>query len=212
MTKRDNLIELSLFYYTKVPSAALKGENNMAFGFYTTENESHAKLRHIVKWIVDLSVVLVFALFCVRFLMVQRPVTGHSMEPSLNNGDVVLVNEICYNFFEPERYDVVLFSSGEDKEKLYMKRVIGLPGETVQIEDGNLLVNGNVLNDAGTVTIPGLAEEPVILGDREYFLLGDNRDSSEDSRFPNVGNVLLNDMIGKVWLKISPLKELHLIK
>lgn len=184
----------------------------MAFGFYTTENESHARLRHIVKWIVDLFVVLAFALFCVEFLMVQRPVTGHSMEPSLNNGDVVLVNEICYNFFEPDRYDVVLFCSGEDNEKLYMKRVIGLPGETVQIVDGKVLINGTVAEEAGTVTIPGLAEEPVILGDREYFLLGDNRDSSEDSRFANVGNVLLSDMIGKVWLKISPLTELQLIQ
>lgn len=184
----------------------------MAFGFYKTENESHARLRHIVKWIVDLSVVLVCALFCVRFLMVQRPVTGHSMEPSLNNRDVVLVNEICYNFFKPDRYEVVLFRSGEDKEKLYMKRVIGLPGETVQIMNGKVFIDGKVIEEAGTVTIPGLAEEPVILGDREYFLLGDNRDSSEDSRFANVGNVLLSDMIGKVWLKISPLTELQLIK
>lgn len=184
----------------------------MAFGFYKTENESHGKLRFIVKWIVDLAVVLVFALFCMRFLMVQYTVTGHSMEPSLSNRDIVLVNEIRYTFIKPRRYEIVVFRSGENKDKLYMKRVIGLPGETVQIINGDIYIDGELLeNELGQTAIPGLAKDPVILGKDEYFLLGDNRDSSEDSRFANIGNVSASDMTGRVWMKISPLKELRLI-
>ena len=185
----------------------------MSFGFYKTENESHGKLRYVVKWIVDLAVVLVFALFCVRFLMVQHTVNGSSMEPSLNNGDVVLVNEICYTFFKPKRYDVVVFRSGENNDKLYIKRVIGLPGETVQIVNGLVMVGGEPLeNETGQTAIPGLAKDPVLLGENEYFLLGDNRDSSEDSRFANVGNVKKSQIIGKVWLKIAPILEIGLIE
>ena len=110
--------------------------------------------------------------------------------------------------------DVVVFER-EDK-KTNVKRVIGVPGDVVQIKDSRLYLNGELLEledkDLETVALAGLAENPVELGEKEYFLLGDNRDSSEDSRFANVGNVKEEQILGKVWLRISPLIDFGLIR
>ena len=133
---------------------------------------------------------------------------GQSMMPLLNSGDVVLVNRLIYDFAKPNRLDVVVFER-EDK-KTNVKRVIGLPGDVVQVQGGYLYVNGERLNAGNRldqVSLAGLAENPVELGEGEYFLLGDNRDSSEDSRFANVGNVRQEQILGKVWLRIFPIKD-----
>ena len=91
-----------------------------------------------------------------------------------------------------------------------MKRVVGLPGETIQIQNGQVLVDGTALKEAGfgqTYTVAGLAEVPIHLGEEEYFLLGDNGDSSEDSRFAIVGNVHRDQILGKIWLRVAPFSE-----
>lgn len=169
-------------------------------------------IRRLVSWVVDIAVVLAFAWFCLNSFGVQVEVSGQSMQPLLNSGDVVLVNRLAYDVGKPDRMDVVVFMRGDRKANV--KRVIGIPGDTVQIKDGMVYVNGQSVEaeGLGPVTLAGLAEHPVQLEDEEYFLLGDNRDSSEDSRFANVGNVTEDQIVGKVWLKLLPLIDIRLIR
>ena len=171
--------------------------------------EDRRMVRVVMSWVVDVVVMLAFAWFFLHSFGIQIPVAGQSMMPLLNSGDVVLVNKLIYDFWKPQRLDVVVFER-EDK-RAFVKRVIGLPGETVQIQGGYVYVNGERLeadNGLDQVSLAGLAESPVKLGEDEYFLLGDNRDSSEDSRFANVGNVKEEQILGKVWMRISPLVDI----
>lgn len=168
-------------------------------------------LRSAIYWITDLAAVAVLAAFMVLFFCERVTVTGHSMEPELTAGDVVLINQVQYHFQNPERFDVIVFEKENDGAvKAYVKRVIGLPGETVQIINETIYINGTPLSAEGLshVTLSGLAAEPVTLGSDEYFVLGDNRDSSEDSRFANIGNVRREEIRGCIWFRIAPFKDL----
>lgn len=169
-------------------------------------------IRRLACWVVDITVVLAFAWFCLNSFGVQVEVSGQSMQPLLNSGDVVLINRLAYDIGKPDRMDVVVFQR-EDK-KANVKRVIGIPGDQVQIKDGLVYVNGEAVEaeGLGSVALAGLAENPILLEEGEYFLLGDNRDSSEDSRFANVGNVTEEQIVGKVWLKLFPLIDISLIR
>lgn len=170
-------------------------------------------LRRIVNWAVDVIVVIAFAWFTVYAFGTQIGVAGHSMLPLLKSEDVVLMNRLTYDFSSPKRFDVVVFE--RDDHKANVKRVIGLPGEVVQIKGGHIYIDDVRLkaeDGLDTVSLAGLAEKPVHLGEQEYFLLGDNRDSSEDSRFANIGNVRRDQILGRVWLRIYPLIDVELIR
>lgn len=178
--------------------------------FYNSEENN--KLRHVINWIVDIVVVIAFAWFLVYAYGTQIPIAGHSMTPLLQSEDVVLMNRLAYDFGKPDRFDVVVYERGD--QKLNVKRVIGLPGETVQIMDGKVYIDGEVLEQSegmSDISLAGLAENPVKLGEDQYFLLGDNRDSSEDSRFANVGNVSESQVQGRVWFRISPIARIEVI-
>lgn len=171
--------------------------------FYRDDDTN--KIRRVVNWIVDIVVVIAFAWFTVYSFGTQIRVTGHSMVPVLETDQVVLMNRLVYDFKKPERFDIVVFQGTDGKTNI--KRVIGLPGESVQIKSGLVYIDEEVLRSEGDlnkVSLAGLAENPVILGDDEYFLLGDNRDSSDDSRFVNIGNVKKNQIMGRVWMRILP--------
>ena len=179
--------------------------------FYQTEETNI--LRRVTNWIVDIVVVLALAWFTIYSFGMQIEIAGQSMSPLLNSEDVVLVNRFTYHFAEPQRMDIVVFER-EDK-KANVKRIIGLPGEEIQIIKGVIYIDKLPLEATGgleLVDLAGVAENPVKLGEDEYFLLGDNRNSSEDSRFVNIGNVKKDQLIGKVWLKLLPLIEVELIK
>lgn len=176
------------------------------------QKEEINRLRQIINWIVDIIVVIVFALFTVHAYGTQVKIAGHSMTPLLRSEDVVLMNRLVYSFGGPKRFDVVVFER-EDK-KMNVKRVIGLPGETVQVKNGRLYIDGRLLkadNMLDQVSLAGLAENPVILDSDEYFLLGDNRESSEDSRFANIGNVKRRQILGKVWFRAFPVRNIGFI-
>lgn len=179
--------------------------------FYHSEDNN--KLRHVVNWIVDIVVVIAFAWFLVYAFGTQIVIAGHSMHPLLTSEDVVLMDRLAYDFGHPVRFDVVVFQR-EDR-KMNVKRVIGLPGETVQIKNDEIYIDGEKLKQPaglGRVSLAGLAEKPVKLGEDEYFLLGDNRDSSEDSRFSNIGNVSGSQIQGRVWFRIMPFVKMELIR
>lgn len=176
--------------------------------FYQEENNT---LRKVVNWVVDIVVVISLAWFVVYAFGTQVQIAGQSMTPGLNSGDVVLMDRLAYDLGNPARFDVVVFQR-EDK-KANVKRVIGLPGETVQIVAGDVFIDGTRLEmpeELSGVSLAGLADSPILLEDDEYFLLGDNRDSSEDSRFANIGNVKRSQIQGKIWFRLLPLVNMGL--
>ena len=175
--------------------------------------------RKTVPWFRPLGYVLTviclisLAWFLVYAFMGQTIINGQSMSPVLSAEDVCLVDRLKYDLGHPDRFDIVLFERA-DSEKLNVKRVIGLPGETLQIRNGVVFINGEHLRDdrIGSISLAGIADNEVELGRDEYFVLGDNADSSEDSRFPNIGNVKQSSIKGKLWMKIRPLSEIGLLK
>ena len=176
--------------------------------------ESKPLLR-VIGWGVDIVAVIALAFFAVLMLGTKLVVSGRSMEPLLSSGDVVLLDKLWYNFSGPKRMDVVAFAAPEDEEKIYIKRLVGLPGERIRIEDGALYVNGvltHFLPDGERIKTAGLAESEIELESDEYFVLGDNTDTSEDSRFSNVGNVKRDQIRGRVWIQISPFERFGLVK
>lgn len=173
--------------------------------FYGAEDNN--LLRRVINWIVDIVLAVAIAWFAIYSFGAQVRITGNSMLPKLQSDDVVLVNRLIYDFTEPKRWDVAVFTREDGKANV--KRIVGLPGETVQIKNGQVYIDDKLLEApedmAGSIALAGLAENPVHLGEDEYFLLGDNRDSSEDSRFANVGNVTKEQITGKVWFRLYPM-------
>lgn len=183
---------------------------------YRRRRYEQVKIRDILmKWAIDIIVVIGIALFLVVYLGETSTVVGYSMEPSLVNGDRLLVNKLEYELSSPKRYDVVVFQPNIDTSHYYIKRIIGLPGERVQIKDGRIYINDQELiepMEMDPIISSGLAEEEILLGADEYFLLGDNRNNSEDSRFSNVGNVKHDNIIGKAWILITSFSDIRLIE
>ncbi len=161
--------------------------------------------------LIYMGIVFVISVLIVIFIAQRTVVDGTSMNPTLNNGDNLIVSKITYKVSDPKRFDVVVFPYQHRKHTYYIKRIIGLPGETVYIDkDGTIYINGEVLEeDYGNATIidPGRASEPITLGDDEYFVLGDNRNNSSDSRDNMVGNIKRKDFVGKAWLRIYPFRD-----
>lgn len=131
-----------------------------------------------------------------------------SMEPTIQTGDRFLVNRIAYRVGSIHRGDIIAYRSKDDADStIHVKRVIALPGETVQIKDGVILIDGKTYMENESfpsITNGGAASSEITIGDDEYFVLGDNRNNSEDSRFTDVGNIQRRYIIGKAWFLISP--------
>lgn len=165
-------------------------------------------LKEVLSSSVYILVVLLLTFLVVKFVAVRTEVVGPSMETTLYNEDNLIVQKWTYHFGDPERFDIVVFPFKHGERTYYIKRVIGLPGETVQIDsDGIIYIDGEVLEEnygKEVIANPGLAAEPIHLGSNEYFVLGDNRNDSADSRDPSVGNVYRDDIIGKAWLRFYP--------
>ncbi|MBR1674929.1 MAG: signal peptidase I [Eubacterium sp.] len=167
---------------------------------------------------IYIGVVIIVCFLIITFIGERTTVKGDSMLPTLENGDNLWIDKISYRFTDPKRFDIIIFPPRNNSEKIYIKRIIGLPGETVQIdEQGNILINGKVLiEDYGLEPIDpdkrGIASSPITLGKSEYFVLGDNRNNSEDSRRSVVGNVRKSEIIGKAVFRLSPLKKFGKIK
>ena len=168
-----------------------------------------------LSWVFYIGFVLVLTWVIITFVGQRTRVDGRSMENTLHNGDNLIVEKLSYRFSDPKRFDIIVFPPTGKKE-YYIKRIIGLPGETVQIdEDGNIYINGELLEEnygKETIQNPGRAAQPITLGDDEYFVMGDNRNNSKDSRSEEVGNVKRSQIIGRAWLRIWPLNQFGLLK
>ena len=158
-----------------------------------------------VKRLLPVCVTLLAAAAAVCWVLFfeKARVYGHSMEPALKDGQTVLVDKLAYRLGEPERFDVIVFRDRREEGRYYMKRIVGLPGETVQIADGRVTIDGVLLEEPSEreeIRDARRASEPVVLGQAEYFVLGDNRNGSSDSRDSDIGNVSAEQIIGRAVL------------
>lgn len=181
------------------------------------ENKARgSKMRSALEWIVYLLIIFVLAYLLLNYVAQRVLVDGSSMNPTLYDNDSVIVDKLSYRFGTPERYDIIVFRYLRQDDTYYIKRIIGLPGETVQIIDGYVYINGERLesdiygNDV--MLSAGRASEPITLGEYEYFVLGDNRNGSSDGRSELVGNVTRSQIVGKAFVRIWPLTDFTLLK
>jgi len=151
----------------------------------------------------------------VRYVGQKTLVEGSSMSPTLEDGDVLIVDKFSYHLRQPKRFDVVVFRYLYKENSYYIKRIIGLPGETVQIKEGSIYIDGKLLEEEfgnAPMTNPGRANQPITLGQDEYFVLGDNRNVSSDSRDPSVANVAAEQIVGRAFVCVSPWERLGFLK
>lgn len=195
----------------KEPKKEKKGDKSNEKSGEKTKEKFTA--RDLIETIIYVAIVVAITFCIITFVGQRTIVDGSSMEPTLSDGDNLIVDKISYRFHDPERFDIIIFPYKFDDSENYIKRIIGLPGETVWIDSsGTIYINGEKLpEDYGLETIQnaGLAASPITLGDDEYFVLGDNRNNSEDSRFPDVGLIKRSDIIGRAWVRFFPLSDAH---
>lgn len=178
--------------------------------------EKKSIFKEIGGWIVYILFIILVTWLIVTFVGQRTKVDGHSMEPTLHHGDHLIVDKLSYHFKEPERYDIIVFPYQHAENVYYIKRIIGLPGEEVQVKDGCVYINGEKLTSehygAETMNDPGIAANPIQLGEEEYFVLGDNRNHSSDSREASVGVLTREQLIGKAWVRIYPFDNMGVIR
>ena len=173
-------------------------------------------LRTILGYILYILVIIGLTWMIVTFVGQRTRVSGQSMETTLQDGDNLIVDKISYRLHDPSRYDIIVFPYKYEENTFYIKRIIGLPGEIVQVKDGYTYINGKKLTSdiygREVMDEPGIAEEPIKLGSDEYFVLGDNRNHSQDSRDPYVGVLKRSDLLGRAFIRIYPLNKFGVIK
>ncbi len=165
-----------------------------------------AGAKDIVIWTVEILIVCMLAVFLVAAFGQRVSTAGDSMAPALRNGDVLLINRAVYHIKSPARGDIIAFRQ-EENGHFSVKRIVGLPGETVQISEGKILIDGEEMTEdiyVSDIEYAGEAEQPVKLGDDEYFVIGDNHAASDDSRLPGIGAVSRDEIYGEAWFVASP--------
>lgn len=179
------------------------------------EEKERGVLHEILSFLIYVAVVVGATFLIIHFVGQRTYVSGSSMENTLSDGDNLIVDKITYRFSDPQRFDIIVFPFRYEDHVYYIKRIIGLPGETVQITDGDIYIDGEILQESygrEVIKDSGLASEPIVLGEDEYFVLGDNRNDSTDSRDPSVGVIHRDEIIGRAWLRIWPLDKFGVLK
>ena len=161
----------------------------------------------VLIWVLEIGAAILLAYIFVHFCIQRIGVVGDSMDPTLKAGDSIIVNKVIYRVSDPKRNDVIVFKQkGEEHNYYNVRRIVGLPGETIQIKDGHIYINDTVIEDivqVEDIVNPGLAKAPYLLEDNEYFVLGDNRNDSVDSRFASIGTIVKDEIIGKASIRFN---------
>lgn len=169
-------------------------------------------LHDILEMVIYVACVFLLALLIVTFVGQRTVVSGSSMETTLSDGDNLIIDKVSYKFRAPKRFEIVVFPEPGQKDTYFIKRVIGLPGETIQItQDGKIYINGQVLEEnygREVILDPGNALIPITLADDEYFVLGDNRNNSLDSRYQDVGPLKADRFVGRALCRIYPFNKI----
>lgn len=169
-------------------------------------------MSEVWRWLIAILIVMILGYSLVTFGGQTVTMIGQSMEPVLSNQDVVIINKSAYNFKEPQRYDIIAFKLKDETEEYFnIKRIIGMPGETIQIKNGRVFIDGSALTDLpfeDLIITEGLATDEITLDEGEFFVMGDNCNNSEDSRFVNIGNISEKEISGKVIFKLLPRTEM----
>ncbi len=159
-------------------------------------------------FIISLAIIIPIRYFLIQPFFVK----GASMEPNYEDGEYLIIDELSYRFREPQRGEVVVFRYPADPKEFFIKRIIGLPGETIEFENDKIIIQNNAhpdgfaLDESGYLkSIPLMGDQRIVLGDNEFFVLGDNRGASFDSR--RWGSVPRVNIIGKVWLRAWPVSR-----
>lgn len=171
-------------------------------------------IKELAGWLLYIVLIIALTWIVVTFVGQRTEVSDSSMETTLSDKDQLIVDKMTYRFRDPKRYDIVVFPYQYQDNTYYIKRIIGLPGETVQILSGMVYIDGMRLDEHYGNEImenPGIAEEPLTLGEDEYFVLGDNRNNSSDSRASDVGLIHRKDLIGRAWIRVWPLSQIGVI-
>ncbi len=167
--------------------------------------------------LLTIAIAILVGTFAYDYSFQGEKIKGDSMENTLKDGDKIIINKLAYSFGEPKRYDIVVFPYNKDKNIYYVKRIIGLPGETIQIINSSIFINGKLLYESfGKESMDeyteGIAKDKVKLGEDEYFVLGDNRNDSTDSRDSEVGAIKKEDMVGKAIFRTYPFSSFGKIR
>lgn len=228
----DNQISSSLNEYIdwfNVTNRAISGDNNICpypkeyssrtityeFSLEVTEDitSKRSLVRELCGFAICILLAFVIAYFVTNYVGQQTRVDGPSMEDTLHNNDYLLIDKISYRFQAPKRFDIIVFPYEDNV--YYIKRIIGLPGERVLIKNNKVYINGCVLNEnfgKEEISDPGNAADEILLGDGEYFVLGDNRNNSKDSRRAEVGLISRDKIVGKAFFRIFPFDKIGLLK
>ena len=171
-------------------------------------------IRAVLEMILYFALVAGITFLIIHFVGQRTVVNGVSMQPTLSDGDNLIVDKLSYRFRNPDRFDIIVFPQGDSR--YFIKRIIGLPGENVRIdEDGSIYIDGEKLSESygkEVIQNPGLAKDGIELGADEYFVLGDNRNDSMDSRMAEVGRIAGDRIMGRAWLRIYPFDEIGFLK
>ncbi len=171
-------------------------------------------IRAVLEMILYFALVAGITFLIIHFVGQRTVVNGVSMQPTLSDGDNLIVDKLSYRFRDPDRFDIIVFPQGDGR--YFIKRIIGLPGENVRIdEDGSIYIDGEKLSESygkEVIQDPGLAKDGIELGADEYFVLGDNRNDSMDSRMAEVGRIAGDRIIGRAWLRIYPFDQIGFLK
>ena len=172
-------------------------------------------LGELLSWLIYIVIVVILSLGIITFIGQRTKVSGHSMETTLSDGDNLIVDKLTYRFSDPKRFDIIVFPYKYEENTYFIKRIIGLPGETIQVTDGKIYINGQVLDESygrEVLKSGGIAETPITLGEDEYFVMGDNRNDSMDSRDPSVGVLHKSELVGRAWGRILPLSKFGILR
>ena len=171
-------------------------------------------IRAVLEMILYFALVAGITFLIIHFVGQRTVVNGVSMQPTLSDGDNLIVDKLSYRFRNPDRFDIIVFPQGDGR--YFIKRIIGLPGENVRIdEDGSIYIDGEKLSESygkEVIQDPGLAKDGIELAADEYFVLGDNRNDSMDSRMAEVGRIAGDRIMGRAWLRIYPFDEIGFLK
>lgn len=203
--------------YLKRKKAKEREKLEKELGKQTSVEKSEAKnsfFKELLGWVLYIGIIIGLTYFIVTYVGQRTMVSGDSMETALQDGDNLIVDKISYRFREPERFEIIVFPYRYAENTYYIKRIIGLPEETIQIIDGYVYIDGERLEEnygLERMESAGIAADPIVLDKDEYFVLGDNRNNSSDSRVSSVGVLKREELIGRAWVRIWPLNKIGVI-